>query len=33
VALKQPLERIALYTWADRRKVRLFKIVAERPLG
>jgi 2'-5' RNA ligase len=29
----QTLDRIALFTWADQRKDRLFKIVAERPLG
>jgi 2'-5' RNA ligase len=27
------LDRIALYTWADVRRERLFQIVAERPLG
>ena len=27
------LDRLALYTWADSRTHRLFKIVRERPLG
>jgi 2'-5' RNA ligase len=27
------LDRIALYTWSELRRERLFQIVAERPLG
>ena len=31
-AVERPLDRIALYTWHDDRRERLFKIVAERSL-
>jgi len=31
--VRQRLDRVALYTWAEVRKERLFRIVAERPLG
>jgi 2'-5' RNA ligase len=32
-AIRERLERVALYTWNDDRRERLFKIVAERRLG
>jgi 2'-5' RNA ligase len=32
-AVHATLDRIALYTWSETRKERLFRIVAERPLG
>jgi 2'-5' RNA ligase len=32
-AVQQRLDRIALYTWSERRHERLFQIVAERRLG
>lgn len=32
-AVSGRLDRIALYTWSDERRERLFRIVAERPLG
>jgi len=32
-AVRRRLDRIALYTWSDLRKERLFKIVAERTLA
>ena len=32
-AVEHTLDRIALYTWHDNRRERLFKIVAERSLG
>jgi hypothetical protein len=31
--VQQRLDRIALYTWSERRQERLFRIVAERRLG
>ena len=31
--VRQELDRVALYTWAEVRKERLFRIVAERPLA
>jgi RNA 2',3'-cyclic 3'-phosphodiesterase len=32
-AVRQTLDRVALYTWAEVRRERLFRIVAERRLG
>jgi hypothetical protein len=31
--VRQTLDRIALYTWAEVRRERLFRVVAERRLG
>jgi 2'-5' RNA ligase len=32
-AVRARLDRVALYTWSELRRDRLFRIVAERPLG